>query len=102
MSDTSPAIRNAVPASVETTIANNTPQPVPLSRQQEPAPTEIKYYPVLPSGWELVDVVRDNPGDALAVLNVLIGGRPYEWRFSKLTGDGELQPTCRSSSCLTV
>jgi hypothetical protein len=91
MADSSPVLSNPIPASVETTISNNTRQPVPMSRQQPPVPTEIKHYPVLATGWELIDEFRDNPDDALSVLKVAIGGKPYEWRFSKLTGDGELR-----------
>lgn len=93
MADASPPIQNAVPGSTEVSVYSTPAQPVPLSKQQAPAPTEIRFYPVLPTGWELIDVVRDNPEEAFAVLNVAVGGKPHEWRFNKLTGDGELRPT---------
>ena len=59
MTDTSPAIANAVPASVESATPNNTGQPIPLSRQQPPVPTEPRFAPALPAGWQLLNVVRD-------------------------------------------
>lgn len=92
MPDVSPKIKNAAPASREVTIPNNTAQPVPLSKQQPLVPTEFRHCPVLPAGWALIDVVRDGPTDGIAVLSVAIGGKPHEWRFNKLTGDGELRP----------
>lgn len=89
MSDTSPTIRNAVPGTVETTIPNNTPQPVPLSRQQPPAPAAFTHAPILPDGWEAVELEAYG---AVTVVKVRIGGKLHRWRHDSATGNTELQP----------
>jgi hypothetical protein len=71
------------------TIPHLTPQPIPLSRQQRPAPAAFSHAPTLPFGWELVE--QESYG-AITVLKVLIDGKLYRWRHDSATGNGELTP----------
>lgn len=89
MSDNSPAIRNAIPALVETSIPNNTPQPIPLSKRQAP-PEPLLFCPPYPAGLELVETVEDRGG--YVTEKVSIGGKLFLRRFNRETGDGGLSP----------
>lgn len=72
------------------TIPHLTPQPIPLSRQQRPAPAAFSHAPSYPAGMELVETLSAVGG--IVAERVRIDGKLYTRRFNTATGDGELSP----------
>jgi hypothetical protein len=90
MADSSPTLANPVPASTEVATFNAPPQPVPLSKQQPPAPEAFTYAPTYPDGMELVTPIASFGG--IVVETVRINGALFRRRWNTATGDGELRP----------
>lgn len=90
MSDISPKLKNAVPASPQVSVQQTAKQPVPLSHQQRPAPAPFTHAPSYPAGMEPVETMSDVGGIVTEVVSV--GGKLLERRFNSATGDGELRP----------